>query len=173
LSEVLKAAFPDTIPVPRPNVETQKIPHPEWVAGFTSGEGCFFVKITKGRNNVGIGIQLVFQITQHIRDEELIKNLVTYFGCGRLVVPNNKEWGYYQCTKFEDNYNIILDFFFKYPIRGVKAMDFSDWAKVAEIIKKGGHLTKEGSSEVVKIKSGMNKGRPIVSDVFTDPEPRG
>jgi hypothetical protein len=29
LSEVLKAAFPDTIPVPRPNVETQKIPHPE------------------------------------------------------------------------------------------------------------------------------------------------
>jgi LAGLIDADG endonuclease len=29
LSEVLKAAFPNTIPFPRPNVKTQEIPHPE------------------------------------------------------------------------------------------------------------------------------------------------
>jgi hypothetical protein len=47
------------------------------MAGFTSGEGCFFVKINKGGNKVGIGVQLVFQVAQHIRDEELMKSLVT------------------------------------------------------------------------------------------------
>jgi LAGLIDADG endonuclease len=51
----------------------------------------FFVKINKGRNKVGIGVQLVFQVAQHIRDEELMKSLVTYFGCGRYIIPSNKE----------------------------------------------------------------------------------
>ena len=101
MSEVLKAAFPNTIPVPRPSVgkETQKIPDPEWVAGFTTGEGCFFVKTNKGRNSIGVGFQLVFQVAQHTREEELMKRFVPYFGCGRYVVPSQKEWGVFPMYK--------------------------------------------------------------------------
>lgn len=55
------------------------------MAGFTTGEGCFFVKITKDRNRAGVGVQLVFQVAQHIRDEELMKSFVAYFKCGRYV----------------------------------------------------------------------------------------
>ncbi len=50
LSNVLKSAFPDTIPVSRPLVTNQlsnKIPHPQWVSGFVTGEGCFFIKNNK------------------------------------------------------------------------------------------------------------------------------
>lgn len=129
------------------------------MAGFVSGEGCFFIKINKGRNKVGVGVQIVFQVAQHIRDEELMKSFVTYFKSGHYTVTSPQKWGYYQCTKFLDNYNIILPFFIQHPIRGVKAKDFSDWVKVAEIIKKDGHLTTEGSSEILKLKAGMNKGR--------------
>jgi hypothetical protein len=35
-------------------------------------------------------------------------------------------------------------FFKKYPILGVKAQDFEDWPKVAEMIKSKEHLTNEG-----------------------------
>lgn len=42
LSQVLKEAFPETIPVTRSIKSGQEIPHPEWVAGFTTGDGCFF-----------------------------------------------------------------------------------------------------------------------------------
>lgn len=42
LSTELKAAFPHTIPVPRPLVNDQEIKDPQWVAGFVEGEGCFF-----------------------------------------------------------------------------------------------------------------------------------
>jgi len=41
VSDDLKVAFPKTIPVKRPEVVEQKIPHPEWLAGFTSAEGTF------------------------------------------------------------------------------------------------------------------------------------
>ena len=45
LSDELKAAFPNIIPVKRPLTINQVVPDPNWVAGFTSGEGCFYVVI--------------------------------------------------------------------------------------------------------------------------------
>lgn len=38
LSDDLKAAYPDINPVPRPFVENLKVTHPEWMAGFASGD---------------------------------------------------------------------------------------------------------------------------------------
>lgn len=61
------------------------------MAGFTIGEGCFFIKVNKGRNNAGVGFQLVFQVAQHIRDDKLLKSFVTFFECGRYVIPSQKE----------------------------------------------------------------------------------
>ena len=161
LSGVLKAAFPNYIPVTKPSLPEQKVPHPEWMAGFTTGEGCFFLKVNKGRNKSGIGVQLVFQLAQHLRDALLLESFVAYFNCGRLVRVTEKNWGYFECTKFLDNYEIILEFFKKHPIRGVKGKDFADWMQVAEMIKTGEHLTPEGSKKILEIKSAMNTGRPI------------
>jgi hypothetical protein len=47
LSEGLKAAFPNTIPVPRPIVKDQEIKDPNWLSGFTNGEACFLIIIKK------------------------------------------------------------------------------------------------------------------------------
>lgn len=74
---------------------------------------------------LGIWLVLVFQLTQHIRDKYLLQSFVAYFNCGRYVQPSQKEWGYFQCTKFTDN-EIIIEFFNQYPIRGVKRKDFLD-----------------------------------------------
>lgn len=124
-------------------------------------------------------LQLVFQLAaaaaQHLRDELLLESFVAYFNCGRLVRVTGKHWGYFQCTKFSDNCEIIIEFdlrlnstqlrraefFKKHPIRGVKGRDFADWIRVAEIIKNGGHLRPEGSNKILQIKSGMNTGRSI------------
>ena len=49
LSESLKAAFPNIIPATRPQISKELIPDPNWLVGFTSGEGsrssCFFLLI--------------------------------------------------------------------------------------------------------------------------------
>ena len=88
-----------------------------------------------------MGFQLGFQISQHIRDEALLKSFINYFNCGYYIKSLQEDWGNYKCTKFSDNFNIIIPFCTKYPIRGVKAKDFSDWVKAAELINKGEHLT--------------------------------
>jgi hypothetical protein len=55
------------------------------VAGFTSGEGYFLINIQKSdTTKSGTQVRLRFELAQHIRDEQLIKSLVDYFGCGIL-----------------------------------------------------------------------------------------
>ena len=158
LSDELKRDFPSVIPAIVPIIANNKIFSPEWIAGFVSGEGSFIIKISKSRNSkLGVGVQLVFQITQHLRDEKLIKNFILYFGCGRLVKFDQKV--NFIVTKFSDIIEKIIPFFNKYPIVGVKALNYKDWCEVALIIKNKGHLTKSGFYKILQIKEGMNRNR--------------
>jgi hypothetical protein len=49
--------------------------------------------------------------------------------------------------------------FDKYPLIGVKKLDYLDWSKVAKLMSKGKHLTIEGLDLIRLIKSKMNTGR--------------
>jgi hypothetical protein len=51
------------------------------MAGFVTGEGCFFIKLTKGRNKAGVGISLSFQVSQYIRarSRSIIKKFCSLF----------------------------------------------------------------------------------------------
>ena len=64
-------------------------------------------------------------------------------------------------TKFDDIVNIIIPFYNKYPIHGVKALDFKDFCLVAEMMKEKKHLTQKGLELIRKIKAGMNRGRKL------------
>lgn len=104
LSVVLKEAFPNTIPVIKPLIVNQEMPAPEWLAGFTTGEGCFSVKIRKGSTKFGFRVELAFVLTQHIRDEELLRSLISYFGCGSYYKQTNSDYGRFRCENFRDIY---------------------------------------------------------------------
>ena len=47
---------------------------------------------------------------------------------------------FYRVTKFDDIVNKIIPFFKKYLILGVKALDFADFCKAAELMKNKAHL---------------------------------
>lgn len=96
LSDKLKQAFSDipfVIVKSRPLVQAPKIFNPYWIAGFTSGDGCFYISIYKSSTKLAEAVRLMFTITQHSRDELLMKNLVNYLACGRYLARNNAEDG--------------------------------------------------------------------------------
>ena len=82
-----------------------------------------------------------------------------YFDCGKIY--KNRDAFDFRVTKFDDITEKIIPFFSKHPIRGVKAKDFADWCKVAELMKENKHLTTAGLKQIKKIKAGMNTGRNI------------
>ena len=159
LSPLLKEAFPNSVAIPRPPLPLADAKlDPQWVAGFTSGDGCFKVSVRESKlYKAGSRVVLLFILTQHIRDELLLKSMVNFFGCGQTY--NYKDYIEFRCQSFKDNYENILPFFYKYPILGVKAQDFKDWAKIAEMIQTKVHLTNEGLDQIRQMKAGMNKGR--------------
>ena len=158
LSDVLKKAFPDVVPVERPVVSNPLTIDPEWLAGFVTGEGCFLIGVMNSKSTkLGKAVYLIFQITQHVRDENLIRWIRDYLNCGHVYQKG--EAFDIRVTKFQDIVDKIIPFFKKYKIRGMKALDFEDWCKAAELMKEKKHLTAEGLEEIKKIKTGMNTGR--------------
>ena len=148
LTPALKEAFPDSVAVPRPQLphlhmvqttytqdkgrgiaceenQSTLALHPQWVAGFTSGDGSFKVSIRVSKSyKAGGRVIIIFVLTQHIRDELLLKSFVNFFGCGQAY--SYKDHTEFTCQPFKDNYEKILPFFRKYPILGVKSQDFED-----------------------------------------------
>ena len=159
LSDKLKLAFPDVVEVERPRVELPKTIDPNWLAGFTSGEGCFIINIHKSStHSLGQSVNLVFSIVQHMRDKGLLIRISEFLGCGTLY-KQSENTVIIMISKFKDIVTTIIPFFLQYPIHGVKALDFKDFCLVAEMMKEKKHLIKEGLETIKKIKAGMNRGR--------------
>ena len=157
LSPLLKEAYPNIKPINRENV-IKEIPNPDWLAGFTTGEGCFLVKVTKSSSHrLGWQVQLKFQITQHCRDRVLMDNIVKYLGCGYISERNDIVD--FHVTKFTDIIEKIIPFFAEYPILGVKMENYNDFKLVANLIQNNQHLTEEGLEKIKIIKSNMNSSR--------------
>jgi hypothetical protein len=158
LSPELKNHFPDIVPAVKPSVKDKKVIYPDWLVGFTAAEGCFMVNIAKSKTySSGFQVKLIFQLTQHSRDESLLRSLVQYFNCGN--VTKNRDAFDYRVTKFVDIVDIIIPFFNNYPTLGIKAKDFKGFCQAADLIKDKKHLTAEGFAQILKIKGSMNKNR--------------
>ena len=168
LTDVLMKAFPNIVAVPRPHYKFNGIQNPYWISGFVSGDSTFCVSIEKSsENKVGHRVRLIFGTCLHIRDRELLIGIANYFN----ILNNNlmkskyiydsatRETSLLQIKNNSDIINKIIPFFNQFPILGVKSLDFSDFKKVAELMKNKEHLTDSGLSEIIKIVQQMNLDR--------------
>lgn len=158
LSEALKEAFPDVIPVMKPERNNISIYNPQWLAGFTSGEGSFGVKVRKAKENSNAFIELIFQINQHVRDKQLMACIAEYLECGKIY-KHSLNAIVYRVSKTSNLTEKVIPFFIKYPILGIKALDFKDFCSLAELISNKAHYTEEGLNKIISIKANMNTGR--------------
>lgn len=78
-------------------------------------------------------------------------------GCGNVYIYPDKVS--FNLTSLSDLNSKLVPFFEKYPIRGVKLLDYMDFLKVIRLKRDKAHLTKEGLDLIREIKSGMNRNR--------------
>jgi len=87
------------------------------MAGFVSGEGCFFIKQSKSKTHkLGVSTSLNFLVVQNIRDSYLLESFIQFFGCGQYNVKEKSGIGTYSVSNFSDIVNIIIPLFEEYPI---------------------------------------------------------
>lgn len=164
LSDKFKESFPLAKPVVRPSVIYNplnvKIKNLNWIRGFIEAEGSFQVLIKNNNKNVS----LRFSITQHIKDEELLKDIATYLNYGRYYKSPTRDEGQYLVTVFSDINDKLIPFLNEYPLLGVKKEDYLDFLQIAGLIKSKAHLTDEGLETIKLIKSNMNRKRITIKE---------
>ena len=168
-SDKLTKAFPLVIPVKRLEYKFKGIPDPFWIAGFTSGDGSFQIRLRKLNTNTGYRVSLLYSFHLHIRDLDVLKGLATYFSSNsknptsieKKVSISEDKSVHLQIAKFTDINEKIIPFFEKYPIEGVKSLDFEDFKKACKIIENKKHLTPLGIKAILDIKLNMNQNRKI------------
>ena len=168
LSDLQKSKFINYKPVPRPIINYTEIPNPNWIAGFSSAEGCFLVNISpaplgKAANKsnltkTGQIIQLIFKISQHQRDKNLLELIAKYLNCG-AVYSHSENAFVFKVGKFLDINNKIIPIFKAHLIQGIKQLDYQDFCKIATLIGEGKHLSQKGLVEIRLIKDRMNTKR--------------
>lgn len=160
LSDELKISFPTVYPVARPLVNFECDFHPNWLTGFVDGVGCFYINTKKAKTSTGYQIIMTFLLTQHVRDERLLTKIIDYLECGNIEKVSTRHTtvtlAVYKFTNIKDK---IIPFFCKYPLQGVKSLDFNDFCKIANIMITKEHLTLEGVKKIKSLKSGMNSSR--------------
>lgn len=159
-SNNLNEAFPDIVPVLRPTQKTPSlITDFNWFAGFTEAEGCFFITVRKSTNSLlKESVSLRFILTQHLRDEELIRSFITILGCGRYI-PRSNNLAEFVVEKFSDINTKIVPIFERHSLHGEKRKNFEDFKKVVTLMNNKDHLKLAGLNEIKKIKSSMNTKR--------------
>ena len=139
---------------------------PEWVVGFTDGEGCFSVGVFKNESmKFGCQIFPEFVITQGAKSLKTIEEVQKFFDCGKIYenkrYDNHRESLYRYCIRNKtDLLEKVIPFFEKNRLRTAKSEDFESFKKVLNKIKNGEHLTEKGFIEIREIASTMNRRKP-------------
>lgn len=129
------------------------------MSGFVRAEGNFFVNILNSKTKVGKQVILIFPLSQPARYAALLQLISDLLDGGKYYTSSTRNEGNYTVTPFSEIEQIILPFLFKYPIKGVKSLDFSDFSKIVSLIKEKEPLTKKGLAKIESIKSAMNSKR--------------
>lgn len=158
LSPKLVAQFSDISLVKRPVLINNEIRNGNWLAGFADGEGSFYIRVKEASTPKSINrVSFFFSINQSIRDSDLIHKISKFLNCG--ATNCNEKYIQLRVTKFEDVETKIIPFFKKYPMHGIKNLNYLDFCKIMELVQSNVHITTKGINEIKTIKEGMNLGR--------------
>lgn len=151
-----------------------------WFAGFTEADGHFGVKVIEAKpksetrkRSVSESVSIFFRLDQRSYDNPtassmlpIMEKIAQFLGASNLLTytinnPKSKsttEMLSVSITSLE-KFRPIVDYFNKYPLLGVKGLDFKDWEKVFNMIISKEHITEVGRLKVREIKAKMNSKR--------------
>lgn len=135
----------------------------QWIVGFTDGEGCFHIGISKNQT-MKLGFQVLpeFTIVQHQRDVNVLYALKDFFQCG-VVRKNHGDVLAYRVRNQKHLREIIIPFFEQHKLKTKKRVDFLKFRRVVRMMVLNQHLTSEGLEKIQKLQK-IKQNLKIESD---------
>ena len=151
-------------------VNTEPLLDSHWLAGFTDGDGNFYVQILNrgSRKEVRIHYKMALKCKYII---DCINNTFGSYVGTRIHPPSKnpnslceekrgevecKTTYYWSSTSYKNAYK-VHDYFHKYHLQSTKWLNFLKWRKVLNYVHFGRHGLPSGLAEITKIKNSMNR----------------
>ncbi len=129
---------------------------PDWVVGFTDGEGTFYVGINPNpKMSTGYQVLPEFRIVQHERNIQVLYALKRFFRCG--VVRRNHEDRWELRIRKLSCLEQVVAFFERHPLKTKKQVDFKKFARIVRWMRAGRHLSREGLIDILEVACTMNR----------------
>lgn len=117
---------------------------PNWIVGFTDGEGCFCVSIVDhGGMKYDKQVQIEFSVVQHVIDINVLHGVKNFFKCGTVKRNHGDRW-MWVVKDLNSIVTIIIPFFETHPLKTKKRQEFITFREIVLKMVKGEHLTPEG-----------------------------
>ena len=135
-----------------------------WLSGFAEADSCFYVRATISNKRIATNFSIEQKRFDKSKDScyDFMKRIADFFQVP-LTIRKSKGSLLLRATSFKST-TLIQEYFKKYPLFGVKYLNYLDYEKVFELIKTKDSLSKEEFFDICKkIKSEMNDRRSSFS----------
>lgn len=117
---------------------------PHYISGFVTGDGCFSLIVKEDSPNFG---RMYFGIDQHVDNKALLLSLLPPLGLtSNTLRPKGSDGLRISTTNNSTIKNVILPFFLKYPVLGVKSSVVLKLSLISAILEE----SKPFGSKVIK-----------------------
>lgn len=118
-----------------------------YISGFIAGDGALYLRTKSNFGSMGI------QISQHITNTPLMREIADFFKPDIAVSPHGKESVQITIGGTKLWKNIISKHFISYPLHGTKKVRLTKLQEIASYLDSGAHLEKVGRTRVFKPES--------------------
>ena len=140
----------------------------DWLVGFIEGDASF-------QFNIGKSIYASLEIAQSKARRPLLESIREYLRAGSVKPKLNKGYDIKELLRSRDTHRLVISginiledrvipMFKGLELYSIKGKDLKDWTLLIEKYKSGEHKREEGLKEMIRIKGGMNRGRPERKD---------
>lgn len=135
-----------------------------YLAGFADGEGSFNISFRPRPDfKTSWKVSACFNVSQ--KDRLILSLFNEYLECGTLRGRPDGVW-YFEVNNLAELVTNVIPFFKKYPfLSGKKRNDFDNFQQIVNLIRLGGHLSKDGIIRILELRNNMNgKGKRKFTD---------
>lgn len=127
----------------------------DYIVGFTDGEGCFSLHITKRtQNNFGFFFTPSFSLSQNTSSKHVLEEIQAFFGCG--FVRKDRKTSKYEVRDLQELLLKIIPFFEKNKLRTQKRQYFETFCEICHLLKNKTHLEHSGVVKLIDLAYSMN-----------------
>ncbi len=146
------------------NYEVNLSLNPQWLVGFTDGDGSFFVTLKSNKSyRNGFQVQAVFDIAQ-ISSERALLNTIgsTFFNDLHKIAPSGSV-DHLRITNFLALCEFVIPFYSSNLLLTRKGLDFIIWCEVISIIQSKEHTSTQGIERIKSLRDLQNYFRLTVN----------